>query len=42
MFKENAIVLRDLDYGGTHRIFYDLKNYKAPIDFTLIGANDLP
>ncbi|CAD8135501.1 unnamed protein product [Paramecium pentaurelia] len=42
LFKQNAILLRDLNFGGTNKIFYDKNHFKIPINFSLIGANDIP
>ncbi|CAD8133093.1 unnamed protein product [Paramecium octaurelia] len=42
LFKSNGILLRELNFGGTNKIFYDSNNYKIPINFSLIGANDIP
>ncbi|CAD8061236.1 unnamed protein product [Paramecium sonneborni] len=42
LFKQNGILLRELNFGGTNKIFYDSNNYKIPINFSLIGANDIP
>ncbi|CAD8044718.1 unnamed protein product [Paramecium primaurelia] len=42
LFKQNSILLRELNFGGTNKIFYDSNNYKIPINFSLIGTNDIP
>ncbi|CAD8053285.1 unnamed protein product [Paramecium sonneborni] len=42
LFKQNGILLRELNFGGTNKIFYDSNHYKIPINFSLIGANDIP
>lgn len=41
-YKENPIILRELNFGGTYKTFYESNNYKIPILFSLIGTNDIP